>query len=198
MSESKIEQELLSIVSLKAKKNEDRQKYLARLMLAVDKASDEDWNSLSTDAQAWNNDAATAYKEQKDIADFSDIVEEAPKEVIDEETGEVINVEDIPEATEEDFARAKLVKPEESKEEEPAAEEEAPRKSRTKRSGKPSACRLIKQMVLTNPKITVGDIAEKLKVHRMKVSDVTIYTLRYDIRDTLRAMNDLGMAEFDI
>lgn len=198
MSESKVEQELLSIANLKTKKNEKRQEYLKRLMLAVDKASDDDWNSLSTEAQAWNNTAATSYQNEKLIPDFPDYQEEEPEpeeepqEVIDQETGEVIEV-----APDE----VKVEASEPTEEAETKAEAPAERKTRkTKRSGsKPSACRMIKQLVLINPKITVGEIAERLKTLRMKVSDVTIYTLRYDIRDTLRAMNDLGIGPgFDV
>jgi hypothetical protein len=171
MLESKIEQELLEVSALKVKKNEDRQKYLERLMRAVSKLPDPDWEGLSKAAQDWNNGAAEAHKGGSELEDFPDY-EEVDDE-IDEEQAE-----------------------EETKPIEKAAKkkEEAPAKSYAPR--KVSACHTIKKLVAKKPDISVSDLSEKLKGEGFKVSDVTIATLRSDFRDSLRVLNELGVGQF--
>ena len=48
------------------------------------------------------------------------------------------------------------------------------------------------------PNITVAELSEKLKADGLKVSDVTIATLRSDLRDTLRVLNELNIATFTL
>lgn len=177
---SKIEQELLEATGLKAKKNEDRQVYLVRLMRAVAKLEDSVWEGLSTEAQEWNNGAAENHKAGAAVDDFPDaeLAEEAP--VADEE----VNEEAAPPTP-----KAAAKKPEKVKE---AAKP-------TNGSGrKVSACHTIKKMVAKNPTITVADIASQLQESGLKVSDVTIATLRSDLRDTLRVLNELGIGKFTL
>jgi hypothetical protein len=169
MLESKIEQELLEVSALKVKKNEDRQKYLERLMRAVSKLPDPDWEGLSKAAQDWNNGAAEAHKGGSELEDFPDY-EEVEEELADDE---------------EEAAPAE--KPAKKK-------EEAPTKSYAPR--KVSACHTIKKLVAKKPDISVSDLSEKLKGEGFKVSDVTIATLRSDFRDSLRVLNELGVGKF--
>ena len=57
---------------------------------------------------------------------------------------------------------------------------------------------MIKKIVVKNPTITVTDLSEKLKADGLKVSDVTIATLRSDLRDTLRVLNELKLGNFTL
>lgn len=169
---SAIEKELLAVTKLKLKKDEDRQDYLARLCKAVAKIKDPEWEALSSEAQEWNNDAAEAVRASANIVDFPDTAKPAPKPE--------------PEVDEEDDEEAPA-KP-------PKAAKAAP-----KTSGKrASACHTIKMLVAKNPSISVADLSTKLKDSSLKVSDVTVATLRSDTRDTLRVLNDLGLGEFKL
>lgn len=165
MSASKIENEILEVVKVKAKKGEDRQEYLDRLMRAVTKLSDDVWEGLSTEAQEWTNAAAQSAKDKTDIEDFAD-----------------------------------LTPPEEQEEDEAETEVEAAPKRRTTNNGsrKISACHKIKTFVVKNPKITIEDLSAKLKDAGLKVSDVTIATIRSDTRDTLRVLNDAKMIAVEL
>lgn len=167
---SAIEKELLAVTKLKSKKDEDRQDYLARLCKAVAKIKDPEWEALSSEAQEWNNDAAEAVRAAANIVDFPDAAKSAPKPEVDEEDDEE--------------APAK-----------PAKAAKAPPKTSGKRA---SACHTIKMLVAKNPSISVADLSTKLKDSSLKVSDVTVATLRSDTRDTLRVLNDLGLGEFKL
>ena len=172
---SAIENELLKVSTLKPKKNEDRQKYLTRVMLAVAKLPDPDWEALSKEAQDWTNNQAQAHKRKGELEDFPDYEEVAEEEQVDEEVDE-------------EQEEAPKPKP---KAEKPVKEKEyAPRKI--------SACHMIKKIVVKDPKISVADLSEQLKNDGLKVSDVTIATLRSDLRDTLRVMNELGLGSFSL
>lgn len=215
MSEMKIETELLEATKLKAKKHESRQEYMARLCRATAKVTDEIWEGLSTAAQDWNNAAAEALSDGKEIADFLEDEKPEPDEddvvndpVDDEEEKEPEDEEDEEELDEEEDLKplaAKAAKqngkakgkPEPEVEDEPEVEKtelRPPTKSHPGR--KVSACHTIKKLVVKKPSITVAELAEKLKASGLKVSDVTIATLRSDLRDTLRVLNEVGKGEF--
>lgn len=188
MSNSEIEMELLVASSLKLKKDEDRQDYLTRLMKAVSKLKDPEWELLSKEAKDWNNDAAEAYKGGVALAEFPDLEEESSADdPIDEEVDEEDEAPPVKQA---------VKKPE--KEAKPAKEKEASKPQVSAAPRKVSACHTIKKMVVKKPSITVAELSEKLKAEGLKVSDVTIATLRSDLRDTLRVLNELNIGEFTL
>lgn len=162
---SAIEKELLAVSKAKKKvPGEDHQKYLTRLMRAVSKISNDDWEGLSSEAQEWNNGAAESHKGGRKLDNFPDY--KGPE------------IEDDVKAVEEDEA--------------PPV---APRNVKPRRT---SACHTIKTLVAKKPTISVDDLSQKLKAQNMKVSDVTIATLRSDMRDSLRVLNELGIGEFKL
>lgn len=186
MIESKIEQELLEATNFKPKKNEDRDDYLRRLMLAVSKLKDPEWEVLSTEAQEWTNAGAEAHKGGDEVAEFPDFEEEVDDNPpVDEEVDE----EEEPEPVK---AKTKEVKTEKKVEAKPE------KKAIPQSNRKVSACHTIKTMVVKKPTISVAELSEQLKESGLKVSDVTIATLRSDLRDTLRVMNELGIAQFTL
>ena len=188
---SKIEQELLDATAFKSKKNEETQAYLVRLMRAVAKLKDPDWEALSTDAQNWNNDAAQAFQEGKPIVNFSDIEEEA-EESEEDEAVEDSKVDE--EESEEDEEESAPVAAKANGQKDKPKSKPAP----VQTGRKISACHIIKKMVVKKPQITVTELSEKLKADGLKVSDVTIATLRSDLRDTLRVLNELGAGNFKL
>lgn len=82
---SKIQTELQAATGTDPKRGEDRQDYLARMMVAVGKLSDDAWEDLGKPSQEWFNAAAAvqnankiaakkdAKAEQADLPDFSDV-----------------------------------------------------------------------------------------------------------------------------
>lgn len=180
MSESAIEKELLEATGLKPKKNENRQEYLARLCRAGAKLPDDVWEGVTKPAQDWNNDAAISLKEGKSIVDFPDMEEEG------DPTDDEIDAE-------EPAPKAKKAKANGHKEAKPEKEKLPPHPASVR---KVSACHTIKKMVVKKPTITVAELSEKLKEDGLKVSDVTIATLRSDCRDTLRVLNEVGSGNF--
>jgi hypothetical protein len=183
-----IEKELLSAAKLKLKKGEDRQSFLVRLMKTISKLDNDPWAELSTESQDWTNNAALAFNEGRALQDFveeeGDEVEDLPEQEVSlvpgGERGEVF----------EEIQPQDEVGPIEDNEEAPSA----PVRGRAG-SKRNSACHMIKTWVVKNPKISVKDIAAKLRSKDMKVSDVTIASLRSSVRDTLRVMRDLNMID---
>lgn len=184
--ESKIEQELQTATKIAQKKNEDPQKYLTRLALAVTKLKDPEWEALSSEGQEWVNGAAEVIKSNKttsavlgdknyvELEDFPDF-----EEVHDEQVDDSSHPDDEEEA--------------------PAPKKPEPKKNEVHVAPrKQSACHMIKKIVVKKPKITVAELSEKLKADGLKVSDVTIATLRSDLRDTLRVMNELNLGKFEL
>jgi hypothetical protein len=181
MQESAIEKELCEAAVVKEKKNEDRQKYLSRLMRAVSKLPDPEWEALSKEAQDWNNGAAEAHKAGDELEDFPDYEEVE----LDEEEA----VEEVAPKTE---AKKAVAKPDK------AAKSTGNRTSEPSGTRKVSACHTIKKIVVKNPTITVAQLSEQLKEAGLKVSEVTIATLRSDLRDTLRVLNEVGVGKFSL
>ena len=84
---SKIQTELVKATEVTAKRGEDRQEYLGRLMKGVADLNDKQWDGLSQDAQDWFNDAADAKNAKaKVLPDFPD-VEEKQEEKEEPKTG---------------------------------------------------------------------------------------------------------------
>ncbi len=69
---SKIQKELCEAAETDPKRGEDRQDFLLRLALAVNKLPDSEWNKLGKEAQSWVNDASDAANAKKELPDFSD------------------------------------------------------------------------------------------------------------------------------
>lgn len=71
MSMSKIEKEILKATGEAAqKRKEDGDAYRTRLVKAMHKLDDDEWEELSEQAQEWFNDAAEANNDKKQLPDF--------------------------------------------------------------------------------------------------------------------------------
>lgn len=81
---SKIQQHIESTLDLKAKRGEERQDYLERVVKEINAASDDDYNALGKgdvgkDALEWFDSACDAVEAKKDIPDFPDLPKEEEK-----------------------------------------------------------------------------------------------------------------------
>lgn len=65
-----LKKELTEVTSCTPKRNEEEQDYLGRLVSAIANLDDADWDSLSSEAQDWYNDAAEAANKGKPIKGF--------------------------------------------------------------------------------------------------------------------------------
>ena len=192
---SNIEKELFSAVKIKPQvPGEDRQKYLTRLVKAVCKISDDDWDELAGESKEWTNEAAANIKAGGKIADFPDLEpEEDPLE-------ELLAVS--PEPPEEKIDEDGVVT-EKSPELEPAAAatkqgKKAKRVKRASNGRTLSACHHIKKVVVTHPSISVAELSDSLKKAGFKVTALTIQSMRSNVRDVLRTLNELNLGEFDL
>jgi hypothetical protein len=171
MKVSKIEQELLETTAVKLPRGNDRQKQLIKVMLAAANLPDDKWEGLSKEAQDWTNDNAEAYKAKSDVEDYPDLVDEEPELPVGE-----IDEED---------------------EEQPSELVEEKVDTRVRVSEKRiSACSMVKEMVLKRPSISVDEIMDHLKKKDLKVTPVTVASLRSSVRDVLRTINKLKLGNF--
>jgi small nuclear ribonucleoprotein (snRNP)-like protein len=77
---SKIEKILCDAAEIDPKRGEDRQDFLKRLVTAVGKLPDADWDKIDGKAQDWINAATDALNAKKDVEDFPDLPKEEPAE----------------------------------------------------------------------------------------------------------------------
>lgn len=75
---SKILKQLCEVTEVNQKRGEDEADFKKRLIQAISELNDEDWNSLSAEAQDWFNDAVDAMNAKKDIPAFPDAEKEEP------------------------------------------------------------------------------------------------------------------------
>ena len=184
MVSSKIEADLLEVSKLKVKKNEDRQAYLTRLMLAVSKVSDQVWEDLAEESKDWNNWAAENYQAGAPLEDFPDL-----EEPLDDFTPPAVEANGHSEEAVPAFAQEPEIEQTDKKKRKKKQDVEdltdefgPPRRAGTGK--KISACHVVKKMVVRKPTITVSEILDKLKENNLKVTPVTVATLRSSIRDT--------------
>ena len=64
-----IEKELVKAVGFNGKR-QPRQDFLAAIVEGVDALNDDEWDSLSKDAQAWANDAMKSRSNNEEISEF--------------------------------------------------------------------------------------------------------------------------------
>lgn len=69
---SKIKQELLDALEINQKKGETDEEVALRIVRGVVDLTDDEWASLSEEAQNWYNDAADAVNDKKDVPAFPD------------------------------------------------------------------------------------------------------------------------------
>ena len=200
---SGIEQTLCDTLKVKSKAKEDRQDFLTRLLEAAQAADDEVWESLPEPVQQWVNDGAKAHNDGQDIPDFTDGGDEgAPDETNSEEEDET--VADTKSKTKAPAKGAKAEKAKEPTDKKAAAEKKAI--AEKKAPAKPAAApkttsmrRLIKQLVVKKPSITVEALIEKLKSEGHKSpSEFTVASIRSDTRDTMRVLNDAKLLDIEI
>lgn len=79
-TKNSVSTELMKVSGVKVKEGQSRQSFLKKLAAAVNALDEDDWNSLSEEAQEWNNSAVKSIAGKKDIEDFPDAAqEEKPK-----------------------------------------------------------------------------------------------------------------------
>lgn len=117
---SKIEKELVEATELKAKKGEDRQKFLRRLVTAVQALPEAGWEALTTPAQNWANKGQVVVNDGEPDDEIKDFKDAKPALVEDDE--------DEAEAKPSKKKAAAADEDEEPAEEEAEEEEPAPKK----------------------------------------------------------------------
>ena len=197
---SAIELELQKATKTNPRKKEPRQKYLARLIEAVQELKDNEWEELSNEAQVWVNEGAEAIKKNADdpeIEDFPDL-EDAEEEADEAPAGDEEETEKAEEEADEEAPPKKKKKAvvKDDKPAKAAKPEKAEKEKPEKRSGpKPTGIKVqIKKMVLKKPAISVDEIMERLsKDGTVKPSKLTISAIRSEFRHSLFVLRDAGV-----
>lgn len=70
---SVIEKELVNVASFKARRDYERQDYLAALARAINEVGEDEFDGLSVEAQDWFNDAVRALNKKQELPDFPDV-----------------------------------------------------------------------------------------------------------------------------
>lgn len=210
-----VENELQKATGVKAGKG-NRQAYLEKLVVGVSELQDAKFNKLSADASAWFKEAEAAYNAEHDIPEFSE--DDVPAEAGDgdEETGGKQEQEDAGEqqdtaSSERPTAGARRGRRTQADNEEGNTMTTAKKKAAAKSNGKAPAAKkaaapkkkavkamgqgaptLIKQMVLKNPEISTAELTDKLKAKGLKVSSLTVSSIRSGFRHSIRILNEAG------
>ena len=217
---SALEKALLKATAAKPQKSgEDRQKFLLRIMLAVQKLPDEDWESLAAieGAQDWFNAATDADNAEKPVPDFPDA--EADAEADAEEDEDQGEQEDEDNQEEDEMAKtAKKAKPPAkgaSAKKEPAAKPakaaakgaDAKKPAKDAEKKKPAAApkkglsmrRTLKMIVIKTPKMPVDELIALLEKKGYKSpSKLTVTSIRSDTRDTMKVLNEAGLTNIEV
>lgn len=243
MTGSKIEQVLLNATGVKPqRRDEDRQKYLIRLMVGVVNISDEDWAALEAEpgVQEWYNSATDADNAKKPVPDFPDLevgeaeeddAESDEPEEDQEDAGEE-HGEPEEDVVEEDQTPSKkapkpAAKPAATPSKKAAAGNgaakgkvpagkasakpagkaaPAPAKAKPAPAPKPAAApkaaapkkgtsarRVLKLHLAKKPSASTEELAGVLEKKGLKLSDLSISSIRADTRDTIKALNEAGI-----
>ncbi len=193
-------------------KGEDAQEYKKRLLVDAGKMADDEWDTLSPEAQSWINDAQKAENESAELPDFPDALKPI-KEAVDKMNNTPLDEETIVDG-DKSSTKAKKKKtssPPPTKKKPPMttkkktsdspSKKAAPAKKEVvkKSSPKPGVVRreagaqdFIKQEIMRNPHITREDLHEKVKKKGFKVSSLTVSTLRSGFRNSLKIIRDAG------
>lgn len=206
--------ELLEAVKMKQPKKVD-QTFLGKLVAALDKLEDDDWEALSSGAQKWLNDAAQAASDDQPIPELPGSAKPSAEEEPEEEEGED-DAHNSEEEEEEDMkkpakkAAAKKAAPKKAPAKKAAAPAKAPAKKAVakkaakapakKAAGKPagdrpkkSMKRVAVEMVIKTPHLSVAALVEKLQKMGYDASPVTVSTFRYDTRGVLKTIQDMDV-----
>jgi len=188
------EQELSTITKVKKRKGEPVQEYFARLAEGARNIPDRDWESLSTDAQAWVNAATKAQDDTPPslIAGFepepSDDEAPAPESAATEEANEMATNGNVETKSKKKAVKAKTAK-------------KAPRAAKAKAEKAPrtvSARRYLKEAIIKNPKMSIEELSDKLAKAGHKLSELSLLSIIRDTQNTLQIANELGLYKRDV
>jgi hypothetical protein len=212
---SAVEQELLEATGVKRKTAEKPQKYLGRLIDAVQELPDEDWEKLSSDTQNWVNAGAKAIKAEEDIDDFPADEPAEEEEAAAEEENTRSSREKPASKTrgggkttekETTSRRSRQSDGEEGdadKSERRSSKRESTGGDKGDKGGKEKAAKserkpvgaqtMIKQLMIDNPKITTDELMEKLQKKGYTPTPLAVSSIRSGFRHSLKVIKEAGL-----
>lgn len=184
---SEIEQEFTSVYKIRQKRAEDRQDYLDRLVEAVNKASDDNWERLTESAQQWFNQAVKAWDVEKPIPDFPDAEPEQEQDESGSEDRESRTAEADDESEEEMATSTKR---------RAAKKVAAPKKRHTNGASNGtlavSGSSIIKRALLRNMRATDKELHDALKKKEMKLSPVRLSIVKNEFKHSMKLLQEEG------
>lgn len=188
---SAIEKHILEVTGLKLQGN-DRQKQLEQIAHAINSLDDEGWRKLNSRSQKWFNAASAAIDKEGEIADFPDLAAKKPAaapEAAEDEASEPVEQKERKMATK---PKKKVAANGEARaKKKVAAKTTAHKKAKAASSGE-GAPVLIRRMVIKDPKITAKELNEKLEAKGVKVSKLTVSSIRSSTMAMLKMLDDEG------
>lgn len=212
-----MEKAIIDKIGMKPQKaSEDRQKFLERTMLAIQKLPEEKWEELAAvpGAQDWYNSATEADNDEKDLPDFPDVAAaagDAPDDDADDAEDEApakpakasksakakANGKVAAKTEKAPAKAAKAAKPE--KPAKPAKAAKAAPAEKPAKGGKVAMKYALKLLVVKNPRLTVEDLMARLeKAGYASPSRLTVSTFRADTRGTIKALNEAGLTNIEL
>ena len=182
-----IEQNLRDVTNAKPKGKEKRMTYLRRLALATQDISEEDWEDLKKDSQAWANSAvkkldkdSKAELEEPDLEEDDDVAEDEPQASAKGKT----------KAKAKKSAAAPKVK---------KAAPKAPPKENKKAPGPLVGIKVeIKKMVLKKPGVSAEEIMTALEKKGVTPSKFTVSSIRAEFRHSLKLLKQEELLDIEI
>lgn len=172
----KIEAELIKATKFKAK-NKTGQRLLQSLVEAVQKLSDEEWETLSDAAQRWTNDGVEAIQAGKPIPKFGKAEPEDDEEDEDEPAPPKAKKSKKPKKQVKATKGSKVSKP----------------KATGVVGVGPNMNTMLKQLVLRNPKITNPEIMDALRGAGFEPTTFFIATAKSTFKHALRVIKQEGI-----
>ena len=186
VEEMTIEQELVAAAKVSLKKGETRQAFLCRLVSAVDRFSNEKWESLTLPAQSWVNKGIKSLTAvpPKAVDEFPDLEADRVHEESTEELSAPVAdvsapVADVSAPVAATAGPATL----------PARKVTPPKAAASK---KVSASSIIRKLVITQPGLHVEKYLELAELEGATLSRGSAELLVSDTRATLKVLAALG------
>jgi hypothetical protein len=162
---SNVFEELVTLTNVALQDGEDTQTYLHRVVKAINDLSEEDWNKIPGEGQAWFNDSAK-------------LIGEAPEGVLPE-------IPVIPGMPVDD-------KPTKAKKEKKVKEPKEPKAEKKPKREGPPVTSIVRDMVCQNMDLSFTEIKAMLEAQNVAIADSSAQVVYLTAQKTIEAIKRVG------
>jgi len=167
--------ELVKISGIKKRRGEERQDYLKRVVLAIQKIDEDVWDDMSEEAKEFYNKMAERHAAGESIPDFK--TKEGDGKMAKKKTTKTSKV-------------SKPSKKKTTSSDNENGNDEAPAKAKKERQK--GAQQMIKKIVLDDPKLPIDDVCTKVEAEGFTLSRSSVVSIRGGFLDSMRVIQDAG------